>query len=217
MCYYHIFSHLCDCDMLAGERSVAGSLGLVPGSLWGSAILVWELRSVRSRAMSTTRERPSDGTAELSREVEILPWWCGKRNWPAVVWRSALRWGRGGRCCRGSPRRRSLATKLPRDWSRPTLPASDHIKCNNFICEFRSGHAMTKWPPTMLRPDSAWWVVGVGIQLNIKLQRCAYCAMPKGGKSILFTNGKLTQMSESLHTKGGYSKVAKFALYLCFV
>ena len=30
----HIFSHLCDCDMLAGERSVAGSLGLVLGSLW---------------------------------------------------------------------------------------------------------------------------------------------------------------------------------------
>ena len=59
--------------MLAGERSVAGSLGLVPGSLWGSAILVWELRSVRSRAMSTRRERPSDGTAELSQEVEILP------------------------------------------------------------------------------------------------------------------------------------------------
>ena len=122
----HIFSHLCDCDMLAGERSVVGSLGLVLGSLWGSAILVWELRSVRSRAMSTTRERPSDGTAELSQEVEILPWWCGKRNWPAVVWRSALRWGRGGRCCRGSPRRRSLATKLPRDWSPPAWPASDY-------------------------------------------------------------------------------------------
>ena len=139
----HIFSHICDCDMLAGERSVAGSLGLVPGSLWGSAILVWELGSVRSRAMSTTRERPSDGTAELSREVEILPWWCRKRNWPAVVWRSALRWGLGARCCRGSRRRRSLATKLPRDWSRPTLPASDHIKRNNFICEFRSTHAMT--------------------------------------------------------------------------
>ena len=63
--------------MLAGERSVVGSLGLVPGSLWGSAILVWELRSVRSRAMSTRRERPSDGTvstAELSQVVEILLW-----------------------------------------------------------------------------------------------------------------------------------------------
>ena len=123
----HIFSHLCDCDMLAGERSVVGSLGLVPGSLWGSAILVWELRSVRSRAMSTRRERPSDGTAELSQEAEILSWWCGKRNWPAAVWRSALRWGRGARCCRGSPRRRSLATKLPRDWSPPALPVRHYI------------------------------------------------------------------------------------------
>ena len=122
----HIFSHLCDCDMLAGERSVAGSLGLVPGSLWGSAILVWELRSVRSRAMSTKRERPSDGTAELSQEVEILLWWCWKRIWPAVVWRSALRSGRGERCCTGSRRRRSLATKLPRDWSPPAWPASDY-------------------------------------------------------------------------------------------